>query len=186
LAASPDREDRGGVTPVTFPWRTSHTGPCVEASCDTTDRVYAQLVDVRQLARRISAEPATAFAVGALVVDLAVLALPLNDGSSQLSYVLGVVSPLRVKLAYLLTVLARAVAILIGLVLLRRGRTSMASGVFVGLLVVLGLRVISSVLISIDGWLWQAAVVLGLQTVECVLLFLAVRAARQHRTDASR
>jgi hypothetical protein len=182
----PDRPRVAARLSVTFPWRTSHTGPCVEASCDTTDRVYAQLVDVRQLARRISAEPATAFAVGALVVDLAVLALPLNDGSSQLSYVLGVVSPLRVKLAYLLTVLARAVAILIGLVLLRRGRTSMASGVFVGLLVVLGLSVISSVLTSIDGWLWQAAVVLGLQTVECVLLFLAVRAARQHRTDALR
>jgi hypothetical protein len=58
--------------------------------------------------------------------------------------------------------------------------------VFVGVLVVLGLSVISSVLTSIDGWLWQTAVVLGLQTVECVLLFLAVRAARPHRTDASR
>jgi hypothetical protein len=138
------------------------------------------------LARRIPAEPATAFAVGALVVDLAILALPLNDGSSMLSYVVGVVSSLRFKLAYLLIALARSVAILIGLVLLRRERPNMASGVFVGVLVVLGLNVIASVLTSIDAWLWQTAVVLGLQTVECALLFLAVRAARQHRTDASR
>jgi hypothetical protein len=58
----------------------------------------------------------------------------------------------------------------------------MASGVFVGLLVVLGLRVISSVLTSINGWLWQTAVFLGLQTIECVLLFLAARAARRQGT----
>lgn len=89
-------------------------------------------------------------------------------------------------LAFVLTLFAKAVVMLIGLVLLRRGRASMASGVFVGLLVVLGLSVISSVLTSVDGWLWPTAVVLGLQTVECVLLFLAVRAARQHTTDASR
>jgi hypothetical protein len=86
-----------------------------------------------------------AFAVGALVADLAVLALPLNDGSSLLSYTLNVVSPFRAQVAYLLTLFAQAVAILIGLMFLRRGRATMASGVFVGLLVILGLRVISSV-----------------------------------------
>jgi lysylphosphatidylglycerol synthetase-like protein (DUF2156 family) len=149
-------------------------------------RVYASMVDVRQRASRIITEPATAFAVGALVVDVAIPLLPLNDGSSLLSLTaLGEGVPLRVRLASLLTLSAKAVAILIGLVLLRRGRASMASGVFVGVLVVLGLSVISSVLTSIDGWLWQTAVVLGLQTVECVLLFLAVRAARQHTTGAS-
>jgi hypothetical protein len=31
----------------------------------------------------------------------------------------------------------------------------MASGVFVGLLVILGLQVISSVLTLVDGWVWQ-------------------------------
>ena len=86
------------------------------------------------------------------------------------------------EVAYLLTLFAQSVAILIGLMLLRRGRASMASGVFVGLLVVLGLRVISSVLTSINGWLWQTAVFLGLQTIECVLLFLAARAARRQGT----
>jgi len=123
-----------------------------------------------------------AFAVGALVADLAVLALPLNDGSSLLSYTLNVVSPFRAQVAYLLTLFAQAVAILIGLMFLRRGRASMASGVFVGLLVILGLRVISSVLNSISGWLWQTAVFLGLQTIECALLFLAARAAKQQGT----
>jgi hypothetical protein len=123
-----------------------------------------------------------AFAVGALVADLAVLALPLNDGSSLLSYTLNVVSPFRAQVAYLLTLFAQAVAILIGLMFLRRGRASMASGVFGGLLVILGLRVISSVLNSISGWLWQTAVFLGLQTIECALLFLAARAAKQQGT----
>jgi hypothetical protein len=167
---------------VTRRRRTSPTRFVAKRLVPTTGRVYAPLVDARQLARRVSTEPATAFAVGALVVDLAVLALPLRDGSSLLFYVVRDVSPFRVKLAFLLTILAQAVAILIGLMLLRRGRASMASGVFVGLLVVLGLRVISSVLTSIDGWLWQTGVVLGLQTVECVLLVLAARAARQHGT----
>ena len=123
-----------------------------------------------------------AFAVGALVADLAVLALPLNDGSSLLSYTLNVVSPFRDQVAYVLTLFAQAVAILIGLMFLRRGRASMASGVFVGLLVILGLRVISSVLNSISGWLWQTAVFLGLQTIECALLFLAAKAAKQQGT----
>jgi len=123
-----------------------------------------------------------AFAVGALVADLAVLALPLNDGSSLLSYTLNVVSPFRDQVAYVLTLFAQAVAILIGLMFLRRGRASMASGVFVGLLVILGLRVISSVLNSISGWQWQTAVFLGLQTIECALLFLAARAAKQQGT----
>jgi hypothetical protein len=144
------------------------------------------MMDVRQRASRIITKPATAFAAGALVVDAAIPVLPLNDGSSLLSLTaLGEGVPLRVRLAYLLTLFAKAVAILVGLVLLRRGRASMASGVFVGLLVVLGFSVISSVLTSIDGWLWQTAVVLGLQTLECALLFLAVRAARQQRTGAS-
>ena len=123
-----------------------------------------------------------AFAVGALVVDLAVLVLPLNDGSSQLSYALNDGFPLRGQVAYLLTLFAQAVAILIGLILLRRGRAAMASGVFVGLFVVLGLRVISSVLWTIDGWNWQATVFLGLQTMECALLFLAARPVKQQGT----
>jgi hypothetical protein len=124
-----------------------------------------------------------AFAVGALVVDLAVLVLPLNFGSSLLSYALRQGFPFRAEVAYLLTLFTQAIAILIGLILLRRGRATMASGVFVGLLVILGLRVISSVLTSINGWvLWQTAVFLGLQTMECALLFLAARAAKQQGT----
>lgn len=123
-----------------------------------------------------------AFAVGALIVELAVLVLPLYDGSSVLTSVLGEGFPFRAQVAYLLTLFAQAVAILIGLLLLRRGRATVASGVFVGLFVILGLRVISSILTSIDGWVWQTAVVLGLQTMECALLFLAARAAQQQGT----
>jgi hypothetical protein len=70
--------------------------------------------------------------------------------------------PFHDQVAYLLTLFAQAVAILIGLMLLRRGRATMASGVFVGLLVILGLQVISSVLTLVDGWVWQGVVVLGL------------------------
>ena len=136
-------------------------------------------MDVRLRTSRISAPPAIAFALGALVLDLAVLVLPLNAGSSLLSYALGEAFPFRVEVAYLLTLFAQAAAILIGLMLLRRGRASMASGVFVGLLVILGFRVISSVLTSINGWVWQTAAVLGLQTMECALLWLAARAAKQ-------
>lgn len=87
--------------------------------------------------------------------------------------------PSRVEVAYLLVLFAQSVAILIGLLLLLRSRATMASGVFVGLLVIIGLRVISSILTSIDGWVWQTGVVLGLQTIECALLFLAARAAKQ-------
>ena len=120
--------------------------------------------------------------MGALVMELAVLVLPLYDGSSVLSSVLGEGFPFRAQVAYLLTLFSQAVAILIGLMLLRRGRATMASGVFLGLLVILGLRVISSIVTSIDGWVWQSAVVLGLQTMEWALLFLAARAAKQQGT----
>ena len=123
-----------------------------------------------------------AFAVGALVMDLAVLLLPLHDGSSVVSSVLGEGFPSRVEVAYLLALFPQSVAILIGLMLLRRSRATMASGVFVGLLVIIGLRVISSILTSLDGWVWQTGVVLGLQTMECALLFLAARAARRQGT----
>jgi hypothetical protein len=115
-------------------------------------------------------------------VDIIVLVLPLNFGSSLLSYAVEEGFPFRVKVANLLTLFTISVAILVGLLFLRRGRASVASGVFVGVLVVLGLRVMSSVVTSIDGWRWQTAVFLGLQAIECVLLFLAARAARRQGT----
>jgi hypothetical protein len=124
-----------------------------------------------------------AFAVAALLVDLAFLLVPLNDGSNILFSALSLREgfPLRVNVAYFLTLFAQAITILIGLMLLRRGREAMASGVFVGLLVILGLRVISSILTSINGFLWQTAVLLGLHTLECVLLLLAARAAARQK-----
>ena len=125
--------------------------------------VYPPIVDVRRWTNRISAFPAMAFAVGALVMDLAVLLLPLYDGSSVLTSVLGEGFPFRAQVAYFLTLFSQAVAILIGMMLLRRGRATLASGVFIGLLVIIGLRVISSAL-TIDGWVSQTAVVVGLET----------------------
>jgi hypothetical protein len=120
--------------------------------------------------------------VGALVIDVAVVVLPLHDGSSVVSLLLGDGFSFRLEMAYLLTLFARSVAVLVGLLLLRRGRAALASGVFVGLLVIIGLHVISSVLTSIFGWVWQPVVVLSLQTIERVLLFLAARAAKQQGT----
>lgn len=111
-------------------------------------------------------------------MDLAVLALPLHlEGSSLLSYVLGEGFPFRMKVANLLSLFDGPTAIIVGLIFLRRGRPSVASGVFVGLLVVLGLGVMSSVLTSVDGWRWQTTLFLGLQAIECLLLFLAARAS---------
>jgi hypothetical protein len=115
-------------------------------------------------------------------MDLAVLLLPLHEGASVVSSVLGGGFSFRVEVAYLLTLFAQSIAILVGLMLLRRGRATLAWGVFVGLLVIIGLRVISSVLTSIDGWVWQTAVVVGLQTMESALLFLAARAAKRQGT----
>ncbi|HEY7659929.1 MAG TPA: hypothetical protein VIC58_04960 [Actinomycetota bacterium] len=137
-------------------------------------------MDVRQRATGIRATPASAFAVGALVVDLLAAVVPVLDGSSYLSFSVADGFPFRVKVANLLMLFAGAVAILVGLGFLRRGRAVVASGVFVGLLVVLGLRWVSSVLLSIEGWGWGTTIVLGLQAIECVLLFLAARAALRH------
>jgi hypothetical protein len=116
-------------------------------------------------------------AIGALLADVAVVALPLSDGESQLSSVVSGAIPFRAKAAYLLLLFAFAVAIVVGIVVERRGHPAVASGVFFGLLVVLALRVVASVLTTIGGWSWQATVVLGLQTIECVLLALAARGA---------
>jgi len=124
-----------------------------------------------------------AFAVGALIADLAYLLLPLNSGSNVVSLAaLHQELPLRVQAASLLTLFSQAIAILIGLMLLRRGRAAMASGVFIGLLVVLGLRVVYSVLVTIGGFGWQTVVYLGLWTIECALLFLAARAAAKQQS----
>jgi hypothetical protein len=125
-----------------------------------------------------STPPPVALALGALGADLAVLFLPINDGSSLLSSMLSPPLAGRAKVAIVLSSFAVSVAILVGLAFLRRGRAAVAAGVFIGLFVVLALRVVASALTSIDGWVWQTTVVLGLQTVECVLLLLAARAAR--------
>ena len=122
-----------------------------------------------------------AFAVGALIADLAYLLLPLNSGSSVVSLAALQGFPIRVQVASLLTLFSQAIAILIGLMLLRRGRAAMASGVFIGLLVILGLRVIYSILVTIGGFAWQTVVYLGLWTIECALLFLAARAAAKQQ-----
>jgi MFS family permease len=141
-------------------------------------------VDVRRERLTIFGTPAVAFAAGALLADLAVLALPWNGTSLLASYVAGGFSS-RVKVANLLAAFAVAVAILVGLVLLRRGRATLAFGVFVGVLVVVGLRVMSSALLVIYGWRWQTLVILGLQTIECALLFLAAGAARRDESIAT-
>jgi hypothetical protein len=126
-----------------------------------------------------------AFAVGALLADLAYLLLPVNSGSSLVSLAaLQRGYPLRVQVASLLMLFSQALAILIGIMLLRRGREAMASGVFIGLLVVLGLRLVYLVMLTIDGFTWQAVILLGLQTIECALLFLAARAAQHQGTPA--
>ncbi len=121
--------------------------------------------------------------MAALLVDLAFLLVPLNDGSNLLFSALRLREgfPLRVSVAYLLTLFAQAIAILIGLMLLRLGRAGIASGVFIGVLVTLGMRLTNSFLTTFYGWPWQTVVVLGLQTVECVLLLLAARAAARQR-----
>ena len=139
-------------------------------------------VDVRHRTSWIFSNPAMAFAVAALLVDLAFLLVPLYGSNilfSSLSLREGF--PFRVSVAVLLTLFAQAMTILIGLMLLRRGREAMASGVFVGLLVILGLRLVSSILTSINGSFWQTWFFLGVQTVECVLLLLAARAAARQQ-----
>jgi hypothetical protein len=146
--------------------------------------VYAPLVDVRHWPSKIAPTPAMAFAVSALVVELAFLLVPLNvDGSNILFSGLSLREgfPLRVNVAWILTLLSQAVVILIGLMLLRRGREAMASGLFLGLLVILGIRLTNEVLTTPFGWPWQTAVYIGLQMVECVLLLLAARAAARQR-----
>jgi hypothetical protein len=141
-------------------------------------------VDARHGRLTIFGAPAVALAAGALLADLAVLALPWNGASLLSSYVAQGFS-FRAKVANLLAVFAVTVGILVGLVLLRRGRATLASGVFVGVLVVFGLRVLSSALLVIDGWHWQTLVILGLQTIECALLFLAARTAGRDESTAT-
>jgi hypothetical protein len=136
------------------------------------------LGDERSTISAVAGSP-TGLAVGALLADVAVVVLPLADGRSQLSNVFSTGIPLRAKVAYLLLLFAFAVAIVVGIVVAHRGHPAVASGVFLGLLVVLALRVIASALTTYEGWVWQTTVVIALQTVECALLLLAARAARR-------
>src|SRR5215204_1364569 len=76
-----------------------------ESLDDFLPHVYAPPVEVRHRTSRIST-PAMAFAVGAVVMEVAVLVLPLHDGSSVVSLLLGDGFSFRVEVAYLLTLFA--------------------------------------------------------------------------------
>jgi hypothetical protein len=137
-------------------------------------------VSVRRPA--VFSSPAVVFASGAILADLAVVVLPWDFGSSRLTLAIASGFPVEIKIANLVAVFSGIVGILVGLAFVRRGRMAIASGVFVGLSVILGLRVLASMLSAIRGWVWQTLAVLALQTAECALLLLAARAAGQGRS----
>jgi hypothetical protein len=128
------------------------------------------------------ASPVVVFASAALLADLAVVVLPWDFGSSRLTVAVASGLPVEVKIANLIAVFTGIVGIIAGLAFVRRGSMAIASGVFVGLFVIFGLRVLASMLSAIHGWVWQTLAVLTLQTAECALLLLAARAAGHARS----
>lgn len=144
-------------------------------------------MDLRGDERRILGFPRTiAFALAALLIHVLIVVVPWTSGGSDLSVSLSQGSPLRVKVANLLSTFAIGLAIAVGLAISNRGRRAIGAGVFVGVAVVLGLRVLSGILITAGrGWLWQTTVVLALQSLECGLLFVAAGSAHREEPVAA-
>jgi hypothetical protein len=119
-------------------------------------------------------------AAAALLIDIGIALLPVY-GNGQTHFGLVVLPfPFWIGLANFLSIYAIAAVILVGLVSFA-WRSSFAAGVFVAAAPFLGLRVVSSAIITIGWWQWLTTLILGPQTLESVLLFLA--AASELRSE---
>jgi hypothetical protein len=131
-----------------------------------------------------TASPAV-FALAAMIIDLVIDALPWWEGASYLSFAFFEDFPIHAKLSNAVALLVGPIVIAVGIVLLRRGRPSVASGVFIAAGSMLAARVLSELLRAIEVRNWQMFAVVGLQAVEAVLLFLAASRARREEPTAT-
>ena len=131
-----------------------------------------------------TASPAV-LAIAAIAIDLVIDAVPWWEGASYLSFAFFDDFPIHAKLSNAVALLVGPIVIAVGIVLLRRGRPSVASGVFIAAGSMLAARVVSELLQAIEGWIWQGLAVVGLQTVEAALLFLAASRARREEPTAT-
>jgi hypothetical protein len=145
-------------------------------------------VDLQERApRSLRDVSATALAVAALVVSIALIAIPFYGGpTSQLSFVIGGGWGLWERISNFLAIFSLPIAIAVGIVVLRRDAVPVASGIFVGIGVVVALR-LASYLVGLAGpseITWRTLAFFALQAVEAALLFLA--ASRAHREEPQR
>ncbi len=77
-----------------------------------------------------TASPAV-FAIAAMTIDLVIDAVPWSGGASYLSFAFLEDFPIHAKLSNAVALLVGPIVIAVGIVLLRRGRPSVASGVFI-------------------------------------------------------
>ena len=126
---------------------------------------------------------ATVLALVALGIDVLIELIPWF-GTSFLSIALSG-PPAVLKLAGVVSLLAGDVVLILAIVLLRRGRSAFAAGLLVALGALLAARVVSGLLQSTQGWMWETFAYLALAAIETALLFLAASLARREEPTAS-
>jgi hypothetical protein len=131
-----------------------------------------------------TASPAV-LAIAAIAIDLVIDAIPWWNGASHLSFAFFEDLPIHAKLSNAVALLVGPIVIAVGIVLLRRGRPSVASGVFIAAGSMLAAGVLSELLRTIEVRNWQMFALVGLQAVEAVLLFLAASRARREEPTAT-
>lgn len=111
----------------------------------------------------------------ALVADVATPLLPVyGDGHDFFWATVPSQDVVRFVAQFLIAHLATAIAVLFGLVMLRRHRSAVAAGAFAAVAIVVALGVAADL---IPDWnvlsRWQTALVVGLQAIEAVALVTA-------------
>lgn len=128
--------------------------------------------------------PAMMFGGAALAADLAERLLPIFDGRPLItSAVVGL--PLRAQVANVISLIAAAAVIVIGIVCLARGRSTLGAGVFLGMAALVALQLVSTLILDIESVRWQAAIYLALQGIESATLFAAATVALRDRPETA-
>jgi len=126
-----------------------------------------------------------AVAVAALVSSTALLVIPLY-GTSQLTLLYRDGYPLWERISGLLSIFSITIAIAVGIGVLNRGATQLASGIFIGIGVVLAFALASFLVrLVAGGATWETYLFLAFTALRYGLLFVAARRTRRDEHPAT-
>ena len=129
-------------------------------------------------------------AVAAVIVGLAIPLLPVFGGDGLEKFIFSQGLPVRLLILYSLRWWGSALVAMVGIWFLKRDRLGPAGGMFLGVGLAVAIGVAGEVLVTAPHFgRWQYDVILGLETVEAILLIVAgsraIAGASEVGTDGS-